>query len=211
VTLSFLPYGRATPSLSHRAYAAGHEVIVHLPMQPVGAENPGPMMLGDDLSPEEIANRVGWAVSRVSDSDGANNHMGSRFTTSRKALLPVMQELSRRGMFFLDSRTTAKTIAEKTAHEAGLLAGSRDVFLDGDESETAVEYQLAILERRARSQGTAIAIGHPHPDTLAAIRAWAENAEARGFHLVPLRTVLEMRAHKGETRTALAATRNREP
>ena len=141
-------------------------------------------------------------MSRVSDYDGANNHMGSRFTASREALLPVMQELSARKLFFLDSRTTADTQAEKLARETGILTGARDIFLDNDETAPAVEHELASLEDQARSRGSAIAIGHPHEETLAALKVWSKDVEARGFRLVTLKTVLELRAGEQKRVTA---------
>jgi polysaccharide deacetylase 2 family uncharacterized protein YibQ len=202
MTLAFLPYGGASSSLSRQAHLAGHEIIVHLPMEPKGGENPGPMALTDGLGAAEITERLDWALSRVSDYDGANNHMGSRFTASREALLPVMQELSARKLFFLDSRTTADTQAEKLAREMGLLTGARDIFLDNDDTAPAVEHELASLENQARSRGSAIAIGHPHTETLAALKIWSQTVEARGFRLVPLRVVLELRAGKQKPATA---------
>src|SRR6266850_3010506 len=110
VTMSFLPYPDASLELSHRANLAGHEIIVHLPMQPLGDENPGAKALMSGLGPAELQTRTSWALSRVSDYDGANNHMGSRFTASRADLLPVLQQLKQSGLFFLDSRTTEKTM-----------------------------------------------------------------------------------------------------
>ena len=194
MTLAFLPYGGASSSLSHRAHMAGHEIIVHLPMEPKGAENPGPMPLMEGLSATEITERVDWALSRVSDYDGVNNHMGSRFTASREALIPVMRELSARKLFFLDSRTTPNTQAERLAREAGMLTGARDIFLDNDETAPAVERELAHVEEQARAHGSAIAIGHPHVETLAALETWSKDVEARGFRLVSLKTLLELRA-----------------
>src|SRR4029077_17424844 len=163
MTLASLPYAGASFSLSRQAHLAGHEIIVHLPMEPKGGENPGPMPLTDGLSAREITERLNWALSRVSDYDGANNHMGSRFTASREALLPVMKELSARKLFFLDSRTTADTQAEKLARETGLLTGARDIFLDNDDTAPAVERELASLENQARSHGTGLRLGPPPP------------------------------------------------
>ncbi|HMI95551.1 MAG TPA: divergent polysaccharide deacetylase family protein [Micropepsaceae bacterium] len=200
MTLAFLPYPAASSSLSRQAYMAGHEIIVHLPMEPRGAENPGPMPLTEGLSAAEIARRLEWALARVSDYDGANNHMGSRFTASREALFSVMRELSARKLFFLDSRTTADSQAEEVAREAGMLTGARDIFLDNDETAPAVERALARLEEQARAHGSVIAIGHPHAETLEALRIWAKDVEARGFRLVTLKTVLELRADEQRPR-----------
>ena len=200
MTLAFLPYPAASSLLSHQAHNFGHEILVHLPMEPKGAENPGPMPLTAGLSDVEFSRRLAWSLSRVSDYDGASNHMGSRFTASREALLPLMRELSARKLFFLDSRTTPDTQAEKVARESGMLTGARDVFLDNDETAPAVERALARVEDQARVHGSAIAIGHPHAETLAALKLWSKDVEARGFRLVTLRTVLELREQ--QTRTA---------
>lgn len=201
-TLSFLPYPETSYSLSHEARLAGHEVIVHLSMQPVGSADPGPMALLVNLAAGELTRRVAWALERVSGYDGANNHMGSSFTASRKALVPVMRELASRNMLFLDSRTTPLSQAENVARESGILTGSRDVFLDDDARAVAVERELKRVEQRARMTGSAIAIGHPHPETLAALKAWTADLSKRGFRLASLNEVLEMREEKNGNRIA---------
>ena len=193
VTMSFLPYPKRALELSHRAHLAGHEVIVHLPMQPVGNENPGEGALKVGLPSDELQQRLGWSLSRVSEYDGVNNHMGSRFTTSRADLLPVMRELKGRGLFFLDSRTTEKTQVEKLARELGVLTGSRDIFIDDDRSAAAIAHQLALIENFAQTNGNVIAIGHPYPETLKALSKWTKTIKERGFRLAPLREVLQAR------------------
>ncbi len=97
VTLSFLPYPPRSRELSRRAHLAGHEVLLHLPMQPSGAQNPGERALSTGLKLDDMQQRLGWALSRVSDFDGVNNHMGSRFTASRADLDPIMRELKTSG------------------------------------------------------------------------------------------------------------------
>jgi uncharacterized protein len=193
VTLSFLPDPPRSGELSRRAHLAGHEVILHLPMQPSGGQNPGERALSTGLKPDDMQQRLIWALSRVSDFDGVNNHMGSRFTSSRADLIPVMRELKARGLFFLDSRTTAETLAETVAHEAGVLSGSRDVFIDAERSASAIGRQLMRIEDLARKNGSVVAIGHPYPETLKALSAWSKTIKERGFRLAPLREVLTMR------------------
>ena len=193
VTLSFLPYPSRTLELSRRAHLAGHEIIVHLPMQPTGDENPGERALQTGLPTGELQQRLGWALSRVSDFDGVNNHMGSRFTTSRTDLLPVMRDLKSRGLFFLDSRTTTKTQVESVAQEVGMLSGRRDVFLDADRSPSAIARQIRVMEEMALKNGNVIAIGHPYPETLKALMAWSKTVKERGFRLAPLREVIILR------------------
>lgn len=199
VTLSFLPDSSRAQELSRRAHQAGHEIIVHLPMQPSGKENPGEYALKVGLASDELQRRTSWALSRVADYDGVNNHMGSRFTESRADVVPVMREVRSRKLFFLDSRTSAKSQVEKVAREYGVLTGRRDVFLDDDKSAAAIARQLARVEEFAQQNGTVIAIGHPYPETLKALTKWSKTIKERGFRLAPVREVLLMREARTPT------------
>jgi len=202
ITMSFLPYPDTSDALSHSAFLAGHEVIVHLPMQPEGNENPGTQALLNGLPASELQARTAWALARVSDYDGVNNHMGSLFTASRDDLMPVMQELKDSGLFFLDSRTTGKSKAEAVARELGIMTGGRDVFLDDEQSADAVERQLALVEELAQKNGTVIAIGHPHDQTLKSLDTWTKSLKSRGCRRLPLQHVLKLR-EKDRSRASL--------
>ena len=199
MTLSFLPDSSRARELSRRAHQAGHEVIVHLPMQPSGKENPGEHALNVGLASEELQRRTSWALSRVAEYDGVNNHMGSRFTESRADVMPVMREVRSRRLFFLDSRTSAKSEVENVAREVGVLTGRRNIFLDDDKSAPAIARQLARVEEFAQQNGTVIAIGHPYPETLKALAKWSKTIKERGFRLAPVREVLLMREARTPT------------
>lgn len=199
VTLSFLPDSPRAQELSRRAHQAGHEVIVHLPMQPSGKENPGEHALKVGLASDELQRRTSWALSRVAEYDGVNNHMGSRFTESRADVMPVMREVRSRRLFFLDSRTSAKSEVENVAREFGVLTGRRDIFLDDEKSTSAIERQLARVEEFARQNGNVVAIGHPYPETLKALAKWSKTIKERGFRLAPVREVLLMREARTPT------------
>jgi polysaccharide deacetylase 2 family uncharacterized protein YibQ len=203
VTLSFLPFDEATPWLSAEAVRAGHEILVHMPMEAEGDHNPGPLALTVGLSPDEIRRRLTLALARVPSAIGINNHMGSRFTADRASLVPVAEELSRRHLIFFDSRTTPATQVVAIAHAFGVASAGRDVFLDDEQTAGAVDTQLAELEARARTQGIAIAIGHPHDVTLVALAAWTARAQSRGFTLVTLSEALRLKAER-DTRDASA-------
>lgn len=200
VTLSFLPYGDETPSFARAAGRAGHQVMVHAPMEPEGAEDPGPMALRTDLGASENLRRFDWALSRVPGYAGINNHMGSRFTQDRAALIPVIEALEGHGAFFLDSRTTGASVAIPLARAFGVASAGRDVFLDDVESRASIEAQLAETERIARETGVAIAIGHPHDVTLTALRTWTAYAVARGYRLVPASTAIRLRTEQDAMR-----------
>jgi uncharacterized protein len=172
VSLSFLPYPAATPALAREAVHAGHQVLVHVPMEPDGTTDPGPNALLTALPPAEITRRLDWALSRVPGYSGINNHEGSRFTADHVALVPVMEMLSDRRMFFLDSRTTPNSAVVPLARAFGVASAGRDVFLDDVQSPVAIAAALAQTEAIARRDGVVIAIGHPHTATLDALAAW---------------------------------------
>src|SRR5579885_1740152 len=193
VTLSFLPYPALAPPLAAEAARAGHEVIAHVPMEPDGPHDAGPMVLREGLSDAEIRTRLLWALDRLPGASGVNNHEGSRFTADRMALIPVAETLADRHLFFLDSRTTPDTQVVTVARAFGVASAGRDVFLDEIETPEAVAAELAAAENRARANGIAIAIGHPHAATLAVLSAWTADAARRGFHLVPASTAIRMK------------------
>ncbi len=124
---------------------------------------------------------------------GINNHMGSRFTSNAESMGTVAAELKRRGLLFLDSRTTAQSVAFQVAVEHGVPSAVRDVFLDNEDRSDAVARRLAELEQIARRQGHAIAIGHPREVTLGELAPWLAGVEARGFRLVPVSAVVMSR------------------
>jgi len=192
VTLAFLSYGNRLGEETRLARAAGHELLVHVPMEPQGASiDPGPNVLRAADSATEIRARLDWALSRFGGFVGINNHMGSKFTADAAAMDVVAAELKARGLLFLDSRTTAGTRAYDRARAAGVPAAARGVFLDRVPSAEAVARSLAELEVRARKHGQAIAIGHPHDVTLDALEAWLPTLAAKGLQLAPVSALVE--------------------
>jgi hypothetical protein len=194
ITLSFMTYADGVADMAARAHAKGHELMLHVPMEPLdGDVDAGPHALTVDLPDGELLKRLAWGLKRFPGYIGINNHMGSRFTQDERGMGVVLAELKRRNLLFLDSRTIGTTIGDKLAARMGVAHVMRDVFLDDEMDEAAVLKQLAYAEKVATSKGQAIAIGHPHPATLAAIRAWMPKAEARGFVIVPLSAVAKLR------------------
>lgn len=206
VSLSFLPYPDNTPMLAREAEQRGHQVLVHIPMEPEGHDDPGPNALLTSLDRNEITRRLDWALSRVPGYAGVNNHMGSLFTQDRDALVPVMEQLAEAHVFFLDSRTTPKTIVVPMARMFGVASAGRDVFLDDVETREAIAAQLAETEVRAKEQGVAIAIGHPHDVTLDALAEWTKNL--RGYELVPVSEAIRLKSESETKRVSLSAARH---
>jgi polysaccharide deacetylase 2 family uncharacterized protein YibQ len=204
LTLSFMTYAEELPRQTGMAHGAGHELLLHVPMEPLDAHlDSGPNSLRTGLGPDELLRRLRWGLDRFSGYVGINNHMGSKFTSDTAAMTPVIEELRARGLLFLDSRTAAATVGETLARRHGVPAVSRNVFLDDETSAPAIGARLADLEQAARHKGAAIAIGHAHDATLAALAAWLPTLAARQLVLVPLTTIVR----RNESGTATTMTR----
>lgn len=195
LTLAYLPYAEELPHQTENAFARGHELIVHMPMEPdnIAHNNPGPNALLSTLSPEENQQRLAKNLGQFGHYIGLNNHMGSRLTANENAMRPIMQEVKQRNLWFLDSKTIGNSVAGKLAGEMGIPYVTRDVFLDNVENVPAVLAQLNQLEVVARKRGYAVAIGHPHDATIVALKQWLPNAANKGFKIVPLSTVIAER------------------
>lgn len=202
LTLSWLPYAPDVTQQAAAAHAAGHEILLHTPMQPQGHQNPGPNALLVDLSTDEIRRRVDADLDLLPEAVGLNNHMGSLFTRDARAMAPVIDELKRRGLLFLDSRTTGGSVGASEARDAAVPYAVRDVFLDDVMTVDAVRAQLARVEEIARRRGYAVAIGHPHDATLEALEPWLRSLPARGFVQVPLSAVVQYRIDHPATAAA---------
>ncbi|GAB6053980.1 hypothetical protein JCM17960_28000 [Magnetospira thiophila] len=187
LTLSFLTYAEDLSSQTAAAQAAGHELLVHVPMQPGNAKlDPGPEVLEVGLDAAEIRHRLDWGLSQFTGYVGINNHMGSKFTEDLESLTVVMQDLKERGLFFLDSRTSGATKGPEAARRVGLPFVMRNVFLDNVNRDDAVTKQLEILERLARRNGRAVAICHPRDATIRMLQSWLPGLAAKGITLVPV-------------------------
>jgi uncharacterized protein len=193
LTLSWLPYAEDLPGQTAAARAAGHELMLHLPMEPSVPANPGPDALLTSLEPAEILRRLDRAMGRFSGFVGINNHMGSRFTADRAAMRPVLAEISRRGYFWLDSRTAPASQGMAAAAEIGMPWAGRDVFLDHVMFPAEVGKALAQLEATAKQRGFAVAIGHPHDVTIDALARWLPELPKKGLVLAPMSAVVRAR------------------
>ena len=202
LTLSWLPYAPDVGRQAAEARAAGHEILLHAPMQPQGHEDPGPHALLVSLSADEIRRRVGADLDLLPEAVGLNNHEGSLFTRDARAMAPVIDELKRRGLLFLDSRTTGASIAADAARAASVPYAVRDVFLDNVTTVEAVRAQLAEVEAIARRHGFAVAIGHPHEATIEALEPWLRSLAARGFVEVPVSAIVQYRIEHPSTASA---------
>ncbi|MEF2229471.1 MAG: divergent polysaccharide deacetylase family protein [Pseudodesulfovibrio sp.] len=177
VTLAVWPHASHTVDSVELIQAKERDLIVHFPMEPRGYPDydPGDDALFVSMSADQIRARVAENLARVPGAVGVNNHMGSRFTENGPGMTEALAEFHKRGLFFLDSLTTARSVGRRTAAAVGIPFYERDIFLDNVKDVSAIIHQLRMAEKVARKQGYSIAIGHPYPATLAALRQWGEN------------------------------------
>ncbi len=188
LTLSYLPYAKNLKERTARAAANGHELMVHIPMEPMNEYmDGGPKVLKTSSSDDDLTEILGWALSQFDGFKGVNNHMGSKLTQDENAMRHVMEYLKRKddGLFFIDSKTIGSSIAAKTARDMGVPYAARDIFLDHEQTPEFIAEALAKLEAAAHKNGYAIAIGHPHKETIAALKAWLPTLKDKGLTLVP--------------------------
>lgn len=192
VTPAVIPFLSHSTDVAHLYSERNHPFFLHMPMEPQGypSQKPGKgaIMTGD--GPDKVKKLLASALDSVPGASGVNNHMGSRATESKALMAPVMEELDKRGLAFLDSETSPKSIAAETAKAKGVSFGSRDVFLDNEARSGAIEAQLKLAVERAKKQGYAVAIGHDRPETLKVLKAWGGKFEAMGVEIVPVTEVL---------------------
>ncbi len=181
VTLAILPQRPRTRTVAAMAAEHGAEVLLHQPMQPgtYPRVNPGPGAVFTDMDQQRIQAVVGENLAQVPHAVGINNHMGSAFTSDAAGMEAVMPVLKARGLFFMDSVTSAVSAAPEAARRAGVPYYRRAVFLDNVRNVATILGQLKTAERHALKHGRAIAIGHPYAETLDALRLWARERDGR--------------------------------
>jgi polysaccharide deacetylase 2 family uncharacterized protein YibQ len=172
LTFAVLPHSPHQEAIARAAHARGVEVMLHLPMEPVEFPevNPGPGTLLASMAADDLLRVLDEDLRAVPHIRGVNNHMGSRLTTRSEQLYQIFSVLKRRGLFFIDSRTTDETVCRPSARLFQLPFAQRDVFLDHVQDPAAVRRQLRELIRIAGIKGEAVAIGHPHPVTISVLR-----------------------------------------
>ncbi|ROQ91078.1 divergent polysaccharide deacetylase family protein [Desulfosoma caldarium] len=193
VTFSVLPHLPHTREVAALAAAHGHEVLLHMPMEPYGYPkiNPGQGTLLVAMTPQQIVTEIDKALRENPYARGINNHMGSRFTEDPEAMRVVLQHLKSKDFYFLDSYTSGQSAALSVARELGMACARRDIFLDHEPTEEFVRRQVLKVIRRAKLQGQAVAIGHPHAVTLKVLQQEADTFAKEGLEVVPLKKLLE--------------------
>ena len=190
LTFSVLPHLPLSSEIAEEAYRRNDQVMLHLPMQSEGESSPSEGTKAEDIelrvgmSRGQVQELVNSMLDTVPHAIGVNNHQGSRATADPALMQAVMDDLRTRGLFFIDSRTTASTVAYDVARASGVRAASRKVFLDDTPTRQAVLTQLDLAAHDASRDGSAIAIGHPRPATIAVLAEELPRMEARGIRIV---------------------------
>jgi len=194
VTLSIFPYAPHSKEIAREAKEKGHEILMHLPMEPEGypgkGKDPGPGALYVKMSPEELTQQLNKDLDQIPEIRGINNHMGSRFTSNPKEMKVVMEVLKKRKKFFLDSKTAASSVGFKVAQEEGIPTITRDVFLDNTRDVKKIKEQLDRLIKDAKKRGYAVGIGHPHRATYLALKKAIPEYEKQGIEFVYVSTLV---------------------
>ena len=193
LTFSILPFTPYSKTLASEAHQKGREVILHLPMEPRGYPEikPGEGVLLEEMDEEKLLRQLSKDIEAVPYIKGVSNHMGSRLMEDPEKVKIILSELRRRGLFFLDSRTTPQTVGLQTAESIGLKAMERTLFLDHSSNEADVKHQLERLIEISLSTGKAIGIGHPHPSTIKSLKEMIPKIQEKGIDIVPLSAVME--------------------
>jgi len=205
VTCALLPHTAHAAQLAEEAHRNGKEVMLHLPMESEDGRDPGPGALTLDMSRDEFLRTFRDDLATVPYAAGVNNHMGSLVTRQPGQMAWLMHELRRRGdLYFVDSRTTRATVAQRIAEETVVPNLRRDVFLDDVQDEEAIARQFRRLLALARRHGSAVAIGHPHAVTLAFLERQLPTLAVQGIQLLPVSDVIRLQQAAARQHYAVA-------
>jgi polysaccharide deacetylase 2 family uncharacterized protein YibQ len=189
VSFAFTPYGTDLDMLVAQAREKGHEVLLQVPMEPhdYPENDPGPQTLLSSLSAEQNVDRLHWLFSRMQGYVGVTNFMGARFTASENALAPVLRELSKRGLIYVDDGSSPRSHAGQIAGANKLPYAKAEVIIDAIPSGAEIDNALKKLEALARGGG-GVVVGYASalPASIDRIAKWAKAAQSRGIVLVPV-------------------------
>lgn len=193
ITFSILPLTPYSKTIAQEAHQRGKEVILHLPMEPHGypKTNPGEGALLYKMDEEKLLRQLSKDIEAIPYIQGVSNHMGSRLMEDPEKMKIILSELKRRGLYFLDSRTTPQTVGLEVAQLVGLKAIERSLFLDHSPNPEEIKQKLEKLIQLSLANGKAIGIGHPHPSTLQCIKEMIPKIQEKGIDIVPLSSLME--------------------
>jgi polysaccharide deacetylase 2 family uncharacterized protein YibQ len=190
ITFAVIPQAPFASQLSHQAHRAGHQLILHLPMEPLQAEKGETHLFTTQMTAAEMRNFLNLNLVQTPYAIGFNNHQGSRFTADTNAVEKLLSIIADYQWLVLDSRTTAASKLAELAEQQGIPHLSRTVFLDNDRSVAAITQQLQQMWRHAQRGEPQVAIGHPYPETAQAVGHFLTQSPKILGQLVPLSQLL---------------------
>ncbi len=193
ITYAILPLVAHSREAAEMLHKADHETLLHLPMEPLSypKEKPGNGALFTDMNDDELVFQLNSDLASVPYVSGVNNHMGSKFMSNEERLLPVFKELKKRGLFFIDSRTTGNSKTTAASQKVHLTVASRKIFLDNERDYSKI-YRILMEVAEAPADGSPlIIIGHPHPETIRAIRDASKVFREKGVSIIPVSKLLQ--------------------
>jgi len=191
LTFAILPFQPHTREAAEIFHKAKRETLLHLPMEPVSypREKPGEGALFMDMNDEELVLQLRKNIADVPYISGVNNHMGSKFMTDEKKLILIFNELKKKKLFFVDSRTSSDTKAYAAAKKTGLQIAERKIFIDNDHDYNKI-YNNLINIAKDGDVSPEIIIGHPYPETIRAIKDAAKVLREKGISIVPVSRII---------------------
>jgi polysaccharide deacetylase 2 family uncharacterized protein YibQ len=190
LTFAVLPDSPDSRPVAEYLHARGREILLHLPMQGNG-KDPGPGAILEGMSPRQVSAVLEEDLKRIPYFSGVNNHMGSVITADPRDMSLVFRELKDRKLFFVDSRTTNKSVCEPLAKDFKVPFIARDVFLDNEQNAAYITGQLQKLANMALKHSAAVAICHPHPETIAVLLREVPGLKKLGVEVVQVSSLLE--------------------
>lgn len=191
-TLAFAPYGSNLPELARAARAAGHEIMLELPLEPFDypQNDPGPHTLLADQPPRDNLEKLHWLLARMGGYTGVLNHMGARFTASSADFSPIMEELGMRGLAYLDDGSSNRSIAPQLARANTVPFARADAVLDANPSRSAILSALDALMSQADERGWAIGTASALPISIRTLAEWTAGLDEKAYLLVPVSALL---------------------
>ncbi|WP_151179595.1 divergent polysaccharide deacetylase family protein [Hypericibacter terrae] len=187
ITLGFSPYSGDLEDWIAKARAAGHEVLIELPMEPLNypADDPGPQALLASLSPAENLKRLDWVLARSNQMIGLVANMGSRFQANARLIRPILTRLAEKGYLYVDNRSGPTSVISEVAASVDLPWTYNTRFIDAEATRVSIDGRLQQLERTAREKGFALGLAQGYPVTIERVAAWAKSLEVKGLALAP--------------------------
>lgn len=186
ITFAILPHTPFGKSLAQQGFDKSNEIILHIPMEAENGKKLGPGALTTSMNEQSIRHELALAFAEIPFAVGMNNHMGSKLTKLYSPMMWTMRFLKERDLLFVDSVTTNKTQAERIAQQVGVPTTHRQIFLDNELSKAYIDQQFLQLIDHAQKYKSAVAIAHPHPETIDALNRLIPLLAELDIDLVPI-------------------------